>query len=444
MRARETFETAASPPALDWQGVWAGVTLAGLLIALSGCVGPPKQEAEAQSGSPGADQGPTPIDAAIARTGSLGEELEYTGTTGPVQEVSLRARVAGQLLSMNVDAGDPVSQGQVLAQLDDAQLAAAVNEAQAELAARNSEVASAQTQVSNAQTQVEQARLTLQQAQADSARSQQLLGQGAIAQQAAQLDQTEARTAAQALRSAQAQVRTQQQAVAAVQRRVAAQRAVIAQAKEQQSYTALVSPITGAVLERVIDSGNLVQPGNEILRLGDFSRVKVTTQISELELSDIRVGQPVQVRLDAFSNQRFSGQVTRISPAADPVARLLPVEVTIPNRDRRIGSGLLARVSFETGATQRVVVPETAISQPGPQTSNTAQAAPSRSTLFVVGAGNPVKVEARQVQVGKRANGQVEIRSGLKPGERFVARSGQPLKDGEVVRLSILSEPKGG
>jgi len=408
---------------------------------LTGCGGPPGGEAEAQSGPLDSDRGrPTAVDVAIARRGSLQETLEYTGTTEPVQEVSLRAQVQGQLLNLNVDVGDAVTQGQILARLDAAQLIAAVNEAQAELAARESEVANAQTQVSNAQTQVEQARLTLIQAQADAARSQQLVRQGAIAKQLAQLDQTEARTAAQALRSAQVQVRSQQQAVAAAQRRVAAQKAVVAQAQAQQSYTTLASPITGSVLERVTDPGNLLQPGSEVLRLGDFSRVKVLVQVSDRALANVRVGQPVQVRLDAFPDQQFSGQVSRISPAADPTARLVPVEITIPNRNGRVGSGLLARVSFSQQGSSGVVVPETAFESPETQGSQSRRE--DTATLFVVsGEGPQARAAARQVRLGERADGQVEILTGLKPGERFVARSNQPLKDGEPVRLSILSEP---
>ncbi len=428
---------------LRLQGLWIAV-----LIVLTGCSGAPKGGADAQSDPAGAggDQGPTAVDVAIARTGSLRQELEYTATTEPVQEVSLRSQVQGQLLSLNVDVGDAVSQGQILARLDDAQLVAAVKEAQAELAARQSEVASAQTQVSNAQTQVEQARLTLIQAQADAGRSQQLVSQGAIAKQTAQLDQTEAQTAAQAVRSAQVQVRTQQQAVAAAQRRVVAQRAVVTQDQEQQSYTTLAAPITGAVLERVTDPGNLLQPGSEVLRLGDFSQVKVVVQVSDKDLSTIRVGQPVQVRVDAFPNQRFSGQVRRISPAADPTARLLPVEITIPNRDRRMGSGLLARVNFSQQASDRVVVPQTAFGPPESEGQSGSQnQREDASTLFVLaGTGPQARVAARQVRLGETADGQVEILSGLKPGERFIARSEQPLKDGEPVRLSILSVPQEG
>ncbi len=412
--------------------LWHQIALVGLLIATSGCGLLPKQEAEAQSQSPG--DGPTAVDVAVARTGLLREDPEYTGTTQPVREVSLRSRVEGRLIDLNVDVGDRVRQGQSLAQLDDALLVTSVLQAQAELAAQESEVARAQTEVSNARTQVEQARLELQQAQADAARLQRLLDEGAIAQQEAETTQTQARTAEQALRSAQEQVRTQQQAVLATQRRVAAQRAALSQEQQRRSYAALSSPIDGAVLERVSEPGNLVQPGDEILKLGDFSRVKVVVQVSERELANIRVRQAVKIRLDALPEQEFAGQVSRISPAADPTARLVPVEVTMANAGGRIGSGLLARVSFAQEAAERVLVPEAALQESEGQAKGTAN-------LFVVAAaGARPEVGVRSVKLGERADGQVEILSGLQPGEQFVARSGRPLKDGDPVRLSILSE----
>jgi HlyD family secretion protein len=350
-------------------------------------------------------------------------------------------------LGMNVDVGDRVKQGQVVGQLDDALLLTEVKQAEAELAALRSEVARAQTQVSNALAAVERARLEVEQAQADSQRQQQLVKQGAISEQAAQQARTQAQTATQALRAANEQVRTEQQAVAAAQGRVVAQQAVVAQAKERRSYARLISPITGAIVEKVTEPGNLLQAGGEVLKIGDFNRVKVVVQVSELELGQIKIGQPVQVRLDAFPNRTLTGSVIRISPAADATARLIPVEVVIPNIRGNIGSGLLARVSFTSQAAQQVVVPQTAIQKPGnnqaasTSTGTKQQSTQQNGTLFVVtDTQGKAKVTARPVTLGKKIDGNVEILSGLQPGERYVARSARPLKDGDTVSLSILSE----
>jgi HlyD family secretion protein len=464
--------------------------LAGCLVTVAGCGAFPRSEAEAQQPRQGQQNaGPAAVDVAIARERALQDELEYTGTTRPFREISLRSQAEGLLLDLNVDVGDSITQGQALARLDDEVLTSNVAEAQAEVAALEAEVASTRSEVSDARTQVEEARLQLQQAQSDLERQEQLFKEGAIAEREVELARTEVGTARQALRSTQEQVRTRQQAVSAAQRRVAAQQAVVNREQERQSYSVITSPVTGSVLERVTEPGNLVQPGSEILKLGDFSQVKVIVQVSELELAGIRTGQPVQVRLDAFPNRQFNGRVARISPAADPTARLIPVEVAIPNPGGRIGSGLLARVSFSRSTGNRIVVPETALeanqdrrarrgagggagnntqgqgqgqnggdrSQSQPQSQNSGNAAQSgaasgetprsrqsqssQGTVFVVaGAGNDAKVSARRVKLGRRSDGLVEVLSGLEKGERFVVRTSKALKDQDAVRLSIISE----
>ncbi|TVP63552.1 MAG: efflux RND transporter periplasmic adaptor subunit [Nodularia sp. (in: Bacteria)] len=419
----------------------------GLLTASCGSM--PKESAKAQSqqgGQGSRGNNAIPVDVEIARTGLLRVQATYTGNTTPFRTVSLRSQVEARLLALNLDVGDRVNQGQNVGLLDDAILLTSLKQAEAELAALGSEVARAKTQVSNARAEVERARLELVQAQADSQRQQELFQAGAIAQQTAEQARTQAQTSAQSLRASEDRVRTEQQAVAAAQGRVVAQQAVVAQFKERRSYARLISPITGVITQRVTEPGNLLQPGNEVLQIADFSRVKVVVQVSELELSQIQVGQSVQVSLDAYPNESLMGRVTRISPVADATARLIPVEVVIPNSENKIGSGLLARVRFEPQTSERVVVSQAAIQKEANNNSPDSTAAKSQSEdrnakVFVItDREGKTKVTTRAVTLGNKADGNVEIVSGLAAGEPYVARSGRPLKDGDAVVLSNLSK----
>ncbi|MTJ09680.1 MULTISPECIES: efflux RND transporter periplasmic adaptor subunit [unclassified Anabaena] len=411
----------------------------GLALLSASCGSLPKESAEAQSRRPQRESQEPAVDVAIARTNLLTPQPEYIGNTAPYRVVSVRSQVEGRLIALNLDIGDTVQRGKIISQLDDTLLLTALRQAEAELATTESEVARAMTQVNNARAQVERTRLELVQAQADSRRLTQLYKEGAIPEQSAQQAQTRAKTAAQALRSATEQVSTEKQAVSAAQGRVFAQKAAVSAAKERRSYARLISPITGVVTEKVTEPGNLLQPGSEVLKVADFSRVKVVAQVSELELAKIQVGQSAQVKLDAFPDQKFIGRVARISPTADTTARLIPVEIVMPNSRGKIGSGLLARVSFTNPTPQRVVVPATAISsqdkKPEAQLENT------NSTLFVLDKkGDKTTVKERSVSLGKIANGKIEILTGLQPGESYIVRSSEPLKDGATVKLSMLSE----
>lgn len=413
------------------------------IAMLGGSCSSPKEAADAQSQQANR---PTAVDIGISRTESLTSAPTYTGSTEPIRTVSMRSQVEGQLLGLNVDVGDFVKLGQIVAQLDDSILRTQLNAAEAELLALRSEVARSNSQVSNARALVESARLELAQAQADSQRQQKLLREGAIASQTAQQSQTAARTAAQALRAAQEQVSTEQQAVAAAQGRVVAQQAVVAQEQKRRSYTRLVAPISGVVLQRLQEPGDLIQPGNEVLQIADFSRIQVRVEVSDKQLGNIRIGQPISVKLDAFPQETLNGQVTRIYPAADATARLIPIEVVIPNSNGRIGSGLLARVSFVNSNQESIVVPQSALG--GRQGEQGEQEESKTGTVFVIAqeTGNKAKVVARPVTLGDRADGKVEVISGLKVGERYVTASSKPLKNGETVNVSILSRkpaPKG-
>ena len=131
------------------------------------------------------------------------------------------------------------------------------------------------------------------QAKSDSDRQQKLLQEGAISQQAAQQALTRVRTYQRILKATIEKQRTEKKAVAAAQNRVLAQEAVVKAARERLSYTDLISPITGVVTEKITEPGNLLQSGNEDIKIADLSQIKVVVEVSELELGKVEIGKCV-------------------------------------------------------------------------------------------------------------------------------------------------------
>ncbi len=402
------------------------------LFPLTGCTLLPQSQTSAQTQeTPSFENRTNNVDVETANLGSLTREIAYVGTTAPLQQVSVRSQVEGRLLNLAVDTGDFVPKGTVLAELEDNLLAVAVNREQAELAALESELARAEIQVKNAQIRLEEAIVQLEQAESDATRYVELAKTGLIAQQQAESYQTAAKVAQKAVLSSREQVNTEKQGVAAARGRIAAQKAVIAEQQQRQAFTTLTAPIDGVILTTTEEPGNLIQPGEEILQIGDFSRVKVIVPLSELDLGSISLGQTAEVKLDAFMNDSFVGKITSIAPLADANARQLSVEVTVPNIERKIKGGLLARVTFDSSKQPRVIVPESAIIEEN-----------SANYIFIVDeitTDRQTTVTKQPVELGDRANGKVEIITGIKPETKFVVRSNRPLQDRETVNLSAIS-----
>ncbi len=370
------------------------------------------------------------VDVAVAQLGQLESDTTLTGTTRPYREVMVRSQVEGQVVRLGVDVGDRVRAGQVLAEVDPIVLKTAVFEAEAELAARRNEVIQAQAAVNSARTAVEEARLILQQAESDAQRLETLRQDGAVSAQAAEQARTTAQTARQVLRSRQAEVVTAQQGVAVAQGRVQAQAAFVQQARARLSYALMKSPLNGVVLERLTEVGNLLQPGGEVLRLGDLKQLKVVVEVSEQELGRLALGQEATLTFDAVPNRTYNGRISRISPAAD--ARLTPVEILIDNGDERLGSGLLARVTLGSVNPPRLLIPQSALAG-----AEEGRLSARQGTVFVVMGDRAVE---RDVRLGQRRQGTVEILEGLEVGDRYVVRSSRPLQDGDKIRPSILSQ----
>ncbi|NEQ42181.1 MAG: efflux RND transporter periplasmic adaptor subunit [Leptolyngbya sp. SIOISBB] len=369
----------------------------------------------------------------MATVGSFEARLTFTGTTQPLQTVVLRSRVEGQVTALTVDAGDSIASGEIVARQDADLLTVVVNQAQAELQARQSEVAQAQAAVSDAQTAYESARVQLQQAQADANRLTRLAADGAVSTQTAEQAQLTVDTGQQVLQSTQEQIRTRQAAVNAAEGRVAAQQAVVAQTQERLSFAVVRSPLSGKVIERLVEVGDYAESGDELMQIGDLSSIKVLIDVSDRDLAEVTVGQPAEVRLDAFPATAIAGRVTRIAPAADPASRLIPVEVTVPNDSERIGSGLLARVTLVGKDSDLVAIPQRALD---------IAIEDAKPTVFVLTdvEGQTATVQARPVEIGRENSNRVEIMSGLQAGDIIVVRSSGDLNDGQAVNLSVLSE----
>jgi RND family efflux transporter MFP subunit len=179
----------------------------------------------------------------------------------------------------------------------------------------------------------------------------------------------------------------------------------------------LSSPITGFVMERNVFAKQRIMPETALYTVADLSQVWVIADVFEYESVGVRIGMPAVMTLSYLPGRTFRGKVNYILPQVDAATRTIKVRIEFPNSDFALKPDMYGEVEFQTGGGRRLVVPQTAVMNSG-----------DRQVVFVDRSKG--YFEPREVKLGSRSEGRVEILSGLQPGERIVI-SGNFLIDSE-------------
>lgn len=184
----------------------------------------------------------------------------------------------------------------------------------------------------------------------------------------------------------------------------------------------LLSPITGIVTARNFEAGDLFAQ-MPILHVMQINQLKVMANISEQYYTQVKVGQEVNIEVDIFPGETFTGKVSRINPALDASTRTFGVEVTIPNAKERLRPGMYARTTFHLGDRESVLIPDMALQK---------QVGSSERYVYVIKNG---VAEYRLVKDGRRVGDKIEILEGLSAGEVVATTSFTRLMSGKKVEI---------
>lgn len=186
--------------------------------------------------------------------------------------------------------------------------------------------------------------------------------------------------------------------------------------------TQLVSPISGIVTAKNYDEGD-VYAQQPVLTVQQMNPVKALVNVSESYYSKVKTGMTVEIKLDVYGNEVFEGKVSKIYPVIDAATHTFTVEITIANKNLRVRPGMFARVTFNFGKENRVVLPDNAIiKQPG---SNDR-------FVYIVENGKAIYTK---VELGQRLGGTYELISGVQPGAEVVIAGQSRLVSGTKVEV---------
>ncbi|WP_233198671.1 efflux RND transporter periplasmic adaptor subunit [Luteimonas rhizosphaerae] len=319
----------------------------------------------------------------VVRPGDLANDGvgAYAGEIRAREESPLSFQVGGRLVRRLVDAGEHVTRGQVLAEIDPGDLRLQAQSAQAQLASAEAEYARART---------------------DRARYATLVDEQLVSR--SQMDQQDA-----AYKAAEAQVR--------------AARAQTDVARNQAGYTQLRAPRDGVIANRQAEAGEVVAAGQPIFTLAGDAGREVAIALPESRIAGFRVGQTARVELWNRPGTQFEGRISEIAAAADPQARTYAARVALDlPGDAAVELGQSARVYLAGDGAEPMSLPLSAI-QPG---------ADGGKSVWVV---DPQRraVVATPVSVGAYGARTVPVREGLTADALVVAAGGHLLRDGQVV-----------
>ena len=323
---------------------------------------------------------PPAVESVVASMEPVQVEVAAIGTLEADQSIVVTPEISGIVTSIDFEDGQRLDKGDLIVELNDEDLKARVQQAEAQL--------------------------TLSQANFERARK--LVNRGSGTQRARD-------EALNALKSAEAE---------------------LALAKAQLDKGMIKAAFAGIVGLRQVSLGQYVTPGQPIATLADVDNLRIDFRVSEIYLTEIEKGQAVDITFDALPDETFRGTVKAIDPVIDVEGRALKVRAVIDNKEGRLRPGLFGRVRIVTQTRNSIVLPEQAV------VSTAGSDATGSKAVFVV--DDKGMAHMRPVELGVRQPGQVEIRSGVKEGERVITAGQLKVRDGGKVQPIELKDKAPG
>ena len=343
--------------------------------------------------------------------GTIADRVYASGLIGPVEEVSVQPQIEGQAIeALDVDVGATVKAGDVMARLSQSALEVTRAQLAASRAAAAAALAQGRAQLVESQTNAEEARRVRE-------RADSLARSGSVSQ--AQADQALAASAA-----ANARVAASEQGVASAQAQIDVAEARQAETELNLARTTVKAPVDGLVAARNASVGAIATAaGNPMFVLVKGGLLELRADVAERDILRLAPGQGAAVTVVGLAAP-VSGHVRLVEPTVDAVTRLGRVRITLDDPGR-VRSGMFAEAAILVAERRAPLLPGAAV-----------EVSEGVASVLVVGTGDTLR--RVPVEAGIRANGQVEIVSGVRPGDRVVARAGAFVREGD--RINPVAE----
>lgn len=366
---------------------------------------------------------------AVAKTTTqdLSHGLVLTAEFKPNQEVEVMAKVSGYVKKINVDVGDRVKAGQLLATLEIPEMTDDIARSQAGVERAEAEVAHAQEELKRAQTAHEITHISFVRLSEVAQKRP-----GLVAQQ--EIDDSHSKDLV-----AEAQVAVARSNHVTAMQQVVVNRSELKRMNTMFDYTRVTAPFAGVVTKRYADTGSMIQAGTAshsqampVIRLSENSMLRLILPVPESAVPTVHIGQQVDVKVPTL-NRTFPGRVARFSGRVSIGTRTMDTELDVPNGNMLLMPGMYAEVNLTLSNRAAVLaVPLAAVDRGSEQESLT-----NIGKVLVITANN--RVEFRKIELGLETSTLVEVRSGLNDGDMVITGNRAGLQAGQEVRPKVVT-----
>jgi len=369
------------------------------LLVLASCGTEPAHNATS------APAAPMRVETVAAAETDWSSTYEATGTVRARTTATISSRLMAYAREVRAQVGDHVREGQPLVVLDSRDLESNVSRAEAGHEELKGAIPEAESAIAAAKSQLDFAQVTFN-------RMQDLLNKRSVTNQ--EFDESSARVkAAQAGLDMARAKRTQ------LESKMAQSEQEVRAASIQRGYAEVTAPFAGTILTKSVESGTLAVPGASLFTIEREGTYRLEASLEESRLALARFGKAVSVTIDGI-DRTFTARVAEIVPSVDAAARTGTVKIDLPAL-AELRSGLFGRATFDTGARKALTIPATSVMERG-----------QLQSVYV--AENNI-AHVRLVTLGARANGKVEVLSGLNRGDHVVVPIPSGLSDGAPIEV---------
>jgi RND family efflux transporter MFP subunit len=207
--------------------------------------------------------------------------------------------------------------------------------------------------------------------------------------------------------------------------------AALRQGQITLGYCKLVAPMDGVILDRTIEIGSLVEANKMVFRIADPKEMKAVFGVSDIQIGRFKTAQPETLTSDALPGHPITGKITRIDPQADPTTRVFDVEVTVPNLDGRLRIGMVASLD----AADAMMPGSAAPTLPLAAIVRSPQDLQSFAVYAAEDQNGQTIARLRKVQLGQIVGNEIVVSSGVRSGERVIIRGATMVSDGAEVSV---------